>query len=443
LAQIPSPFCTNCRAPLQEGQEFCTNCGTTINRNANRPTERASNRPQNSSSPERPVWANPNTPPPPENRAYPNFPQQPPPPSSPGYTPYPNNQPGPSFYPNNQSQNRIPEYNAQVPQYAQKPKRRSGCLITSSILLLILLAGIGGLVYLHFSGSQTTKTSRSSGLSTGSSTGGLNSTTPSAPTISSSEQLNLSFIYASVNMTVLSTQEASNFPDDTSSNGNAAVVRVNLQENNTTAHNPDYAEGETLLLVLPDGNTLKPSNEQAGISPEAGVKRTIWIDFGLSSKVTLSQLVLRMGPASQNQMNIPLQPGADLSQYQDKTVNPNDAFQYAGLNWTLKTATLSYSYASQQATTGNRYVIITLSAVNSTSDGFEDGTGSYTRLQTDGNSSPPDSTTTFPTSVPANASSSGVLAFLVPQDAHSFTLVMLAQSTSPPIVQVTQAFQIQ
>lgn len=266
---------------------------------------------------------------------------------------------------------------------------------------------------------------------------------PATTTVNNSEQLNLSFVYASVNITIRSAEEAVSFPDDKSSDGYATVVRLNLQENNTTATNPNYGEAATLLLVLPGGNTVNASNEQSIVSPGAGINRTNWIDFALSSKVPVSQLVLRLGSTSQNQMNIPLQAGANLSQYQDQTVNPNSAFQYAGLHWTLKTATLSYSYASQQATAGNRYAIVTLSAVNQTSDGFENSPGNYMRLQANGNSVQPDITATFPLSVAADANGSGVVAFLVPQDAHSFTLVMLAQAGSPAIAQTTQDFQVQ
>jgi len=333
---------------------------------------------------------------------------------------------------------------AQVPSYAQKPKRSNGCLITSIILLLILAAGIGGfiLVYSHFLSGKSSNSSANNGSSSnnnGSSPSGVN--TP-VPTVSSTEQLNLSVVYASVKITFQSVKEAQSFPDDTGS-GQGAIVRVNLQENNTTTGNPDYLEGDAMLLVLADGNTVTSSNQQNEISPDAGVNRANWVDFQLSQQVTLNQLTLRLGTAKQSQMDIPLKPGADLSKYQDKTVSPNSTFQYSGLAWTLKTATLSYSYADQAATTGNSYVIITLAAVNSSTNDFENSPGDYIRLQAGGTSSEPDDTVTFPISVPAATNASGVFAFLVPQGNTSFTLVMLAQNSSPAVPQVTQAFQIQ
>jgi hypothetical protein len=491
LTQNSPQFCTKCGAALPPGQKFCTNCGATMAENVNSPTELASN--VSNSSPSQPAWGSPNTPPPPPGVATPTINptvlaspppnhdtyatrNDAPPPPPPAFTSYPNNAPGVSPYANPANNapgvppyynpnstpgvppypnqvNRAPQgYNppqpiamnpAQVPAYAQKPKRSNGCLLTSIVLLLILAAGIGGfiLVYSHFLNGKSSNSSANNGSSSTNNTSSSSGVNTPVPTVSSTEQLNLSLVYASVNITIQSVKEAQSFSDD-SGNGQGAIVRINLQESNPTTHNPDYIEADALLLLLADGNTITSSDQQENISPDGGIKRANWIDFQVSQPVTLAQLTLRLGTAAQNQMDIPLKPGADLSKYQDKTANPNSTFQYSGLAWTLKTATLSYSYNAQQATAGNSYVIITLAAVNSSTTNFENNPADYIRLQAGGTSSEPDDTTTFPLGVPTATNASGVFAFLVPQGSSSFTLVMLAQD-SGTVPQVTQAFQIQ
>ncbi len=335
----------------------------------------------------------------------------------------------------------------QVPAYAQKPRNNRGCAIGSVILLLVLVLGIGGFLLLRSFINRSISADTGPGATSTSSTGTTpdTSATPTAAThVSSSEQLNLQLTYASVNITLISAQLAPSFSDDTSTtSGSTGIVRINLRENNTKANNPDYTEHASMLLVLPGGNTSELGNEQSGISPDAGVNRTNWLDFPLNSPSALNQLILRIGTPTQSQFDIPLQPGANISKYQDKTNNLNTPFNYGGLNMILKSATLSYSYNVTQATTGNRYLIITLSAVNNTSNGVSLSPGNYMRLQAGGNSVAPDGTTTLPYEVAANTSNAGVVAFLVPQNASNFTLVLLAQASSPPINQVTQAFQVQ
>ena len=80
----------------------------------------------------------------------------------------------------------------------------------------------------------------------------------------------------------------------------------------------------------------------------------------------LSQLVLQMGTAQQNQLHLPLRSGADLSNYQAKTVTLPTPIHYGGLNWTLKTTTQSLSAGSRQADAGMRYVVLTFNVDNPT-----------------------------------------------------------------------------
>ncbi len=476
MAQQPPRFCSECGTPLQAGQRFCTNCGATMGADALAPTAASSQPPTPlgdptvAAAPTVPQGSSSNvaTPTPTQLSSMPTVPDveqpsvpPPPPPTASTYNPYAAGAPGgaqtyaqnvsapgyppastssPGFAPVSPAGTYTP-----VPAYAQKPKRGHGCLITSIVLLVVLAAGIAGFVFLTRSRPGTAQNNR-----TPTTVGGIANTpvsgNGSTPTVSTAglQPLNLKINYANIAVTLVSVQIAQSFPDDSASPGSAGVVRVNIQENNATAGNPNYLESEVFLLVLPDGSTVRQNNQKQDISPDAGVNRPNWLDFPLSSQVTTGQLTLRIGKSTENQMDVPLKPGADLSKYQDKTSSPNAQFQYAGINWTLKTATLSYSYNDRQATTGNLYVILNLSAVNNTSNGFIAGATEYIRLQAAGNSTEPDGYTTIPIEISAHTTTSGVVAFLMPQGTTSFTLVMLARpNASPPVNQVTQNFQIQ
>lgn len=464
LAQRPTQFCSNCGSPLQTDQRFCSNCGSTLGINASIPTQAASNTPQAqqevdtsapthllSPSPDTPHAAStqPNTPNTNTNNA--SYAAQsweiaPPPPVTPAFNPYNHNSPGAQTnppYTYTQPNQPVPYV---VPAYAQKPKRSWGCLITSIILLLVLIAGISGLVFYSTHKSPTTN---NQGSNTPVATTHGNTPAATTPTtthgntppasITSSEQLNLAIVYAGVNITITSIQEASNFPNDNEDNRQGSIVRVNLHESNTSASNPDYIESDAILLILPEGTTLQATSEQANVSPDAGINRTNWLDFSPNNTVALNRLTLRLGIQGENQMSVPLKPGANLNQYHDRTANLNTTFQYAGFRWTIKTATLSYSYNSQQAKTNEHILVLNLSADNTTSNEFINVPTNYMRIKIGGTSIAPDNATTFPSSVAANTTVGGLVGFPVPQNAKSFTLVMLAASG---ISQTTVNFQI-
>jgi hypothetical protein len=456
MAQQPARFCSECGALLQASQRFCTNCGATMSVDAAAPTMGSSaailaGEPTVAAVPDLPAGGF-NAPAPPPQMGHLTAP--PPPPVSGTYNPYTASAPGVQTYGQNAS---APGYSPTpgfapvpsggtpmpVPAYAQKPKRSNGCLITSILLLVVLAAGIGTFVFFR---SRSTPGAQSNGPSTS-----LRATATApvtgggqTPTVGTSglQPLNLKITYASVAITILSAQIAPSFPDDSSGPGSAGELRVNLQENNTTSDNPGYLESDAVLLVLPDGSTVRTTNQKQTISPDPGVNRANWLDFALTSQVSVSQLMLRMGAATESQMDIPLRTGADLGKYQDKTSSPNAQFVYSAVNWTLKTATLSYSYSDRQATTGNIYVILSLSAINNSSNSFVDSVGSYMRLQVNGASAEPDGRSTIPISIASHTTASGLVAFLMPQGATSFTLVLLGQP-NPPVNQVTQNFQIQ
>lgn len=380
-------------------------------------------------------------PPPPPPDSFISTPQQTP--SSPYYTP-----PTPGY--------------TTVPAYAQAPKRSRGCLIASIVLLLVLALGGVGAYFVFFRNTGTNNSSRSgNGASgqqstpSGSGTTAVSSNnTPSGsgttqsgnggtPTTSgpATEQLNLKFTYSSIDITVTSVQEASSFPDDSSASSGG--IRVSIKDSNPTTKNANYLYGDVVRLVLPDGSTVAPVNEQNFEGPAPGISRDNWIDFAVTNQnIDLSKLVLLVGATSENQISIPLNSSADLSKYQPKAISPNTPFQYAGMSWTITSATKSLSANGQQAKSGQVFIVVTLKAVNSSGQDFNAYPGDYIRVKSGDTTSAP-SDFTFPLSVASQSTGTGTVTFSMPEGSTSFTLMMLARQSSPPINQVTANFQIQ
>lgn len=490
-------FCSECGKPLEAGYRFCTNCGATTSGEADARTTLTSDQTvltnEHAQSPRSQVQApqanngatastiitpNVNVPEVANTPVLPNVPISspetpgvagtsystvptsgnqfyaqatdadviPPPPPPDSFIAVPQEAPATPYYTPSQ------QPKGTVPTYAQAPKRSRGCLMTSIVLLLVLaLGGLGGFYIIRHNNSNGSSqngntSSGQQSASNGSTptsvaTSGSNGNTPGSggPT---TIPLNLKFPYSSVDFTLVSGQQASSFSDDTSTPQGG--VRVTMKEVNSTTNNASFLYSDVVRLIMPDGSANAPSNEKNPIGPDAGISRDNWIDFVVASQnIDLSKLVLRFGSATENQMNIPLVAGTDLSKYQSKAVTPNSAFQYAGLNWTLTSATESLSANGKQAATGMVYVTVTLKAVNSSANGFSGIPTDYMRLQSGDSKSPPTTDYTFPISVASQSSGTGTVIFPITQGGTSFTLLMLAQQASTPINAASVTFQIQ
>ena len=473
MAQKPPSFCTECGTPLAADQRFCANCGSAAVPNVSDPTVQASSPSVEAAALPATGPTIPNTNPPAPQASTGNDPfltreqtdapsvPPPPPPISGAYNPYTVSAPGgPQVYeqevsvpaggyapPPPVSVTGAPNV---VPPYARARKSHA-CLIVSIILLVVLAGGVGGTILLvrYIAGKASnllaTSTATLGGPTSSTGGGGSNGAGNNTPTgnARASEQVSLKITYASIEITINSVQLANSFTDDSNTGGQVGVVRLNLHEANNSTNNPLYLESDVLRLVLPNGNSIQSTNQQHFESPDSGVAQDNWVDFPLDTQVQLNQLRLRIGKSGEQQMDVPLKQGADLGKYKDKSSSPNAQFQYAGMNWTLQTATLSYSYHAQQATAGNLYLILSISVANNTANDMNFFPSDSMRVQASNNSLPPDSNTTLPYTVAASGTANGVVAFLVPQGVTSFTLVMLAQPNgSPPAGQVTQSFQV-
>lgn len=483
MAQNPPLLCPNCNTPAQPGQRFCAECGTTLNFGANRPTALASESQfaqaappgQNNGSQDAAARA------PQSGSPEPVVPGSIPPTPQSGQTPYASGSSystvptsGNQFYSQATDANVIPppppvdSFVAArqqspppapgtyvVPDYARAPKRSRWLFIIPIVLLLVLALGAFGIYALTHRGNQTgnngqQNTPGASGNTPGTATTpGVTSTSVSGTTPTpggngngaTSETVNLMFTYASLDITITSVQYAQSFSDDSSVTSGG--VRISFKE--TAGPKVGiFAYINVTRLILPDQSVIPPVNEQNGTGPNVETTRTNWIDFPVSSQpADLSKLVLQMGAPTENQMLISLSAGADLSKYQPKTVTPNTMFQYSGVNWTITSVTKSLCSSGNQATMGNVYITVTLKADNPSSNAFIGYVGSFMRLKSGDTTNSPTSDSTFPTSVAASSSgTTGTVVFLMPQGSTAFTLIMLMQSGSPPINQVTANFQI-
>jgi zinc-ribbon domain len=428
MAQSPRT-CPNCGTVALAGQRFCSNCGNDLSR-----VEAAGQ------------YAGP---PPP------SFPQaQPPPPYIPPYVPpYAQQQ---YQQPQQQKSNLLAEVLGALgllfflrryrPGYT--PRRQSsgccGCLVALVILALVL--GIPGYIAYKAAGPGVINQLQNNGStgsngSTGNNNGGILTTQPPAAPVTT--QLNETVNYAGVDITIVNAQQARSFSDDNNSSAHE-LLRLNLKEKAGSAVSA-FFYSDVMRLVLPDKTTIVPSSEQFGLRPDQETSRTNWIDFAVPTNIKIDQLTLLLGTDKEAQMSIPLSSSANLSAYHPKTASPNASTQYAGLSWTITSATLAWNYNGKQADKGMRYVVVQFRIDNPTSHQFISGfPGDYMRLKAGNATSAPDGSTTLPTVVPANSTgATGVVPFQVPEGVTSYTLILLANSNvTPPIAQVSMDFQI-
>jgi hypothetical protein len=279
-------------------------------------------------------------------------------------------------------------------------KKRAGRGILVAILLFLLLF-IGTIAYIVV---QTIEAN----------------TQPAITTIT----LNTTVTYAGVTMTVQNVQQAQRFIDDKVTSA-AQVMRVDLKAANQTSVPVNVAYPSLFHLILPGGKLVAPTYVKGRIGLPAGATQSVVIDFPLTTALPASKLTLRLGAANEVQMDIPLGAHADLNQYAPRTETINQQLQYYGLNYTLVNEVSQLSIAGQQAPSGMRYVVITLSVDNTLSQTAIPGSPyDYVRLKVGATMlTPVDATlpVSFATGVTGQR---GTVTFLVPQQATSVTFLL-------------------
>ncbi len=205
-----------------------------------------------------------------------------------------------------------------------------------------------------------------------------------------------------------------------------------------------YSYDDAFRLILPGGKSIAPIDSQLVTGPVEGESQSGWVDFPVSTTVKVNSLVLRLGTDTEAQMDIPLISHAALSQYQPRQVSVGTQTPYGNLSVTLSSATAQLSYGGQQADKGMRFLVVALSIANPSSSDVIANPPDFIRLQTGGTLTAPQGSTTLPTSFSANTTNAnGEAAFLVPQNATAFTLVLLASDSTGATSQATIAFQMQ
>ena len=387
MAQNAPHFCPRCGAPVMPGQRACANCGLDV---STRVDSADYSSPTQSYSPGT------------------QFPAQ-------GTA---------SPYPPVSAQTNQPI----VPPVPAKPiqKKRSlgkvGCVIG---LLVVGVLGVAAYFVAALLGVQIP------GLST----------VVSQPTVTTTT-INETVNYAGVDITILNTQQSDRFVNDPNT-GTNGILRLNLKEQNNTNVPISWLYSNSAHLILPGGTTVAPLYVKAkgGIAP--GATQTSLVDFAVPTGADVRKIILRLGTASETQMDIPLTDHANLSAYDPRTVKLNGQMSYMGLNWTLTQATSQLHIDGQQASKGMRYITVTLSVDNPLSQ--EAITGSpytYIRLKS-GNTLLSPVNSTLPVSFASNETGkTGTVTFLAPQQSTAFTLLLQPQGTASGFNSDSTDFQI-
>jgi hypothetical protein len=373
MAQALPPFCPRCSAPTVPGQHFCANCGLTFvpPQNANIPTPQPS-------------------------------------------TPFP-----PTVDPTMQEPLQVaPSWRNTGPPVSIAPphptkKRtfgRMGCALIC--LLLLVLLGVGSYIGATAMGIHLT------GFGSG------NATQPSV----TSKPINTTVTYAGVELTVLSAQQSQSFIDDPNT-VSTGMVRLVMQERNTTSLKVSWLYADIARLLLPGKVIVTPTFVRAKVGIASGVTQQSIVDFAVPSNDRITQLTLRLGAANEAQMDIPLTGHTDLSKYSSKSIQPDGKMIYLGLNWTVVKATEQLSIPGKQASKGMTFIKLTLRVDNPLSQQAIPGSPyDYARLKT-GNITAAPRFTDLPVSFDiGETGKTGTITFLIPQDSTAFTLIFLPQS---------------
>jgi hypothetical protein len=266
---------------------------------------------------------------------------------------------------------------------------------------------------------------------------GFGSGNVTQPSVTSTP-INTTVTYAGVELTVLSAQQSQSFIDDpnTTSTG---MVRLAIQEQNTTSLKVSWLYADIARLLLPGKAIVAPTFARANVGIAPGATQKSIVDFAVPGNDRINQLTLRLGAPNEAQMEIPLTGHADLGKYSPKSIRPDGKLLYIGLNWTVMKATEQLSIPGQQASKGMTFIIVTLQVDNTLSQQAIPGSPyDYARLK-GGNMTVAPKFTDLPVSFDTGETGkTGTITFLIPQASTTITLIFLPQSGAE---QATSDFQ--
>lgn len=431
MSQTPGRRCPACGTPVPPGQRFCSNCGTDLTVSAPGPASQ-----YGGSSPQQMPYGQPQQQVPPYAQAPGAFNQQPPQP-----------------YQQPQKSNPIAEALGALgllffmrryrPGYQARRQSSGCCGCLVALVILLLIFGVPAYVYYRANPNVINQIKTRFQQSNQANNIDYNNRPTTQPPITT-VNINQSVTFSGVTIAIESAQQSAAFLDDSNTATNG-VIRVKIKETNNSGQNGGYFYSDIAHLVLPDKSTVALSNSLQGGAPDTGTTRENWLDFAVPTSEKIDQITLVLGSTQNAQMSIPLTGKANLSALQDKKITLNKPISYDGLNWTLVSATESFSVPGHQATSGMRYVVLSFKVDNSTSSNKVIGfTNEYMRLKAGSNvSSPADGiSTTLPLYANANTTgATGNVTFLVPENNSAYTLIFLA-SQNYSNVQVNTDFTI-
>jgi len=447
MSQMSGRHCPTCGISITADQRFCTNCGTVLEAQSPPPPSQYGAPPPSQSYPY-----------PQQTPPYAQQPQQMQPYAQqqvPSYAQSPQQQ-VPLYSQQQQPQNQSPIAEAfgalgllfllrgfggrKYAGYRPRRQRSSCCGCLVLLVVLFLCLGVPSLYYA--SKTSLSSFSKSLNYSNGSTNSSTNSSDSSSITTQppiTTAQINQTVPYGGIDITIVNAQQSKAFMDDLDS-GTTGVVRLNLKENNKSTARGGYLYSDVTRLILPDKTSVAPSNEQQFAGPDAGVSRTNWLDFPVPTNVQISQLTLQLGKDTEAQEMIALTGKADVTQYQTKTTQLNNVTtQYAGLTWTVTSATVSLGYKGQQAGKGMQYVTVSLKVDNPSSQDFSGYWGDYLRLKSGTITSPPNDATLPLGFVAGSTGGTGDVNFIMPAGNTSYTLIFKSTPSYP--TQSTVNFQ--
>jgi hypothetical protein len=246
----------------------------------------------------------------------------------------------------------------------------------------------------------------------------------------------LKFNYKSVDISIVSVQQAEKFDDDDYyySSNNDGILRLNIKESNTDPNSSysSYYPTSDMLIVFPDGTTSKAKEAQSNDSVDNGVNRQNWVDFQVPLSQDASQLVLRVGDTNEQQIEVPLQEGADLSKYEPKTLELNKSTPYGSLDWTLVSAVVKFSYGGDQAKKDQVYISMKFKVKNtSENDPAINSAYDYLRIKSGDTTTAVKNIETMPVSFDEGSTTDCSATFLTPVSADGkYTLVLLGTNDS-------------
>jgi hypothetical protein len=233
-----------------------------------------------------------------------------------------------------------------------------------------------------------------------------------------------------VDVTILSVQRSQIFLDDpnvTSDSSNqtsSAMVRLNLQAQNTTTAPVNMIYDKIAHLVLPGGKIVNPIYVKSIPAITPGTTQSAKIDFVVPATSKTDQLILRLGASNEAQLDIPLTANADMSMYGPKTEPMSGTVVYQGLNWSLVNATTQLSVDGQQASSGMHFVTVTLKVNNTLQQPAITGSPfDYLRLKAGSTTASPLDSTLPLMFAKGETGKTGTVTFMVPQNATSLTLL--------------------